>query len=177
MLENDVKELRVLAAEHRNTVFEMEDRVARFPEQEQRLTAILNDLHTDREALRKLPIDPERKLPVFKITIGETEYTDRKEAAKALEDAVLAIKYADTPVKVGSFQGFDLTVTVKLFDVVLIVPFKGSEVFQVIVHSVVRFLEVLQECGTELAQISYHGSFTVCIELVEGVFALGKVQL
>lgn len=112
MLENEVKELRVLAAEHRNTVLEMEDRVARFPEQEQRLTTILNDLHTDREALRKLPIDPERKLPVFKITVGETEYSDRKEAAKALEDAVLAIKYADTPVKVGSFQGFDLTVTV-----------------------------------------------------------------
>lgn len=112
MLENDVKELRVLAAEHRNTVFEMEDKIARFPEQEQKLTAILADLHTDREALRKLPIDPERKLPVFKITIGETEYTDRKEAAKALEDAVLAIKYADTPVKVGSFQGFDLSVTI-----------------------------------------------------------------
>ena len=111
MLENDVKELRVLAAEHRNTVFEMEDRIAKFPEQEQKLTVILADLHTDREALRKLPIDPERKLPVFKITIGETEYTDRKEAAKALEDAVLAIKYADTPVKVGSFQGFDLSVT------------------------------------------------------------------
>ena len=112
MLENEVKELRVLAAEHRNTVFEMEDKIARFPEQEQRLTAILADLHTDREALRKLPIDPERKLPVFKITIGDVEYTDRKEAAKALEDAVLAIKYADTPVKVGSFQGFDLSVTV-----------------------------------------------------------------
>lgn len=112
MLENEVKELRILAAEHRNTVFEMEDKIARFPEQEQKLTAILADLHTDREALRKLPIDPERKLPVFKITIGETEYTDRKEAAKALEDAVLAIKYADTPVKVGSFQGFDLSVTV-----------------------------------------------------------------
>lgn len=112
MLENEVKELRVLAAEHRNTVFEMEDKIALFPEQEQKLTAILADLHTDREALRKLPIDPERKLPVFKITIGETEYTDRKEAAKALEDAVLAIKYADTPVKVGSFQGFDLSVTV-----------------------------------------------------------------
>ena len=112
MLENEVKELRVLAAEHRNTVFEMEDKIALFPEQEQKLTAILTDLHTDREALRKLPIDPERKLPVFKITVGETKYTDRKEAAKALENAVLAIKYADTPVKVGSFQGFDLTVTV-----------------------------------------------------------------
>lgn len=112
MLENEVKELRVLAAEHRNTVFEMEDKIARFPGQEQKLTAILADLHTDREALRKLPINPERKLPVFKITIGDVEYTDRKEAAKALEDAVLAIKYADTPVKVGSFQGFDLSVTV-----------------------------------------------------------------
>ena len=112
MLENEVKELRVLAAEYRNTVFEMEDKIARFPEQEQKLTAILADLHTDREALRKLPINPERKLPVFKITIGDVEYTDRKEAAKALEDAVLAIKYADTPVKVGTFQGFDLSVTV-----------------------------------------------------------------
>ena len=62
--------------------------------------------------LYRITIDPERKLPVFKITIGDVEYTDRKEAAKALEDAVLAIKYADTPVKVGSFQGFDLSVTV-----------------------------------------------------------------
>lgn len=35
-----------------NTVFEMEDKIARFPEQEQKLTAILANLHTDREALR-----------------------------------------------------------------------------------------------------------------------------
>ena len=31
MLENEVKELRVLAAEHRNKVFEMEDKIAPFP--------------------------------------------------------------------------------------------------------------------------------------------------
>lgn len=111
MLDKDVKELKVLAAEHQNTVFEMQDKIKAFPNQEKRLTSILDDLHTDREALRKLPIDPERKLPVFKITIGDVEYTDRKEAAKALETAALAIKYADTPVKVGSFQGFDLTIT------------------------------------------------------------------
>ena len=35
-----------------------------------------------------------------------------KKRLRLLEDAVLAIKYADTPVKVGSFQGFDLSVTV-----------------------------------------------------------------
>ncbi len=112
MLENEVKELRVLASEHKNTVYEMQDKIHTFPEKEQRLLAILDYLHTDREALRKLPIDPERKLPVFKITIEGTEYTDRKEATKALETAALAIRYADTPVKVGSFQGFDLMITV-----------------------------------------------------------------
>lgn len=111
MLDKDVKELRVLAAEHQNTVYEMQDKIKAFPDQEKRLTSILDDLHTDREALRKLPIDSERKMPVFKITIGDVEYTDRKEAAKALETSALAIKYADTPVKVGSFQGFDLTIT------------------------------------------------------------------
>jgi chromosome segregation ATPase len=112
MLDNEVKELKVLAAEHQNTVYEMEDKIKAFPEKEERLTTALENLHTDREALRKLPIDPERKLPVFKITIDGTEYTDRKEAAKAFETAALSVKYADTPVKIGEFQGFPLSVTV-----------------------------------------------------------------
>ena len=112
MLENEVKELRVLSSEHKNTVYEMQDKIAAFPEKEQRLKTTLDGLYADRETLRKLPIDPERKLPVFKITIQGTEYTDRKEAAKAFENAALGIKIADTPVKIGSFQGFDLSVTV-----------------------------------------------------------------
>ena len=111
MLENEVKELRVLSAEHNNTVYEMQDKVKAFPTEEKVLITILDEMHTDREALRKLPIDTETKLPVFKITINGTEYTDKKEAAKAFETAALAIKYADTPFKIGSFQGFDLLVT------------------------------------------------------------------
>ena len=112
MLENEVKELRVLASEHKNTVYEMQDKIAVFPDKEKRLQATLDGLYADRETLRKLPIDSERKLPVFKITIQGTEYTDRKEAAKAFEDAALSIRVADTPIKIGSFQGFDLSVTV-----------------------------------------------------------------
>ena len=65
-----------------------------FPEKEKNLQTALDNLHSDREHLRKLPIDEETKLPVFKITIGETEYTDRKEAAKALETAVLSVRQA-----------------------------------------------------------------------------------
>lgn len=111
MLDNDVKELRVLSAEYQNTVFEMEDKINAFPDKEKSLTTSLDNLHSDRETLRKLPIDVETKLPVFRITIGEAEYTDRKEAAKAFEDAVFSIKQADTPVKIGEFQGFPLAVT------------------------------------------------------------------
>lgn len=112
MLDNEVKELRVLASEHQNTVYEMQDKIKAFPEREKRLTTALEHLRSDREHLRTLPIDAETKLPVFRITIGETEYTDRKEAAKAFERAALAISRADTPVKVGEFQGFSLSVTV-----------------------------------------------------------------
>lgn len=111
MLDNDVKELRVLASEHQNTVFEMEDKIKAFPEKEKNLQTALDNLHSDREHLRKLPIDEETKMPVFRITIGETEYTDRKEAAKALETSVLSIRQADRPVKIGEFQGFPLSVT------------------------------------------------------------------
>lgn len=112
MLDNEVKELKVLSSEHQNTVYEMQDKIKAFPEKEQRLTNSLDNLRTDREHLRTLPIDTETKLPVFKITICETEYKDKKEAAKAFEDAVLSISKADTPVKVGEFQGFPLSVTV-----------------------------------------------------------------
>ena len=112
MLDNEVKELRVLASEHQNTVYEMQDKIKAFPEREKRLTAALENLRSDREHLRTLPIDAETKLPVFRITIGETEYTDRKEAAKAFERAALATSRADTPVKVGEFQGFSLSITV-----------------------------------------------------------------
>ena len=111
MLDNEVKELKALASEHQNTVYEMEDKIKRFPEKEERLTTALDNLRADRNHLRTLPIDEETKIPVFKITIGETEYTDKKEAAKAFEDAVLAISKADTPVKIGEFQGFPLSVT------------------------------------------------------------------
>lgn len=104
MLDNDVKELKALEAEYQNTVYEMEDTIKAFPERESRLNTALENLRSDREHLRKLSIDAETKLPEFKITIGDVEYTDKKEAAKAFEDAVLSIKQADVPVKIGEFQ-------------------------------------------------------------------------
>ena len=92
MLDNDVKGLHMLSAEHQNTVFEMEDKIKVFPEKEKNLLTAIDNLHSSREHIRKLPIDEKTKLSVFRITIGETEYTDRKEMAKALETAVLSVR-------------------------------------------------------------------------------------
>jgi hypothetical protein len=112
MLDNEVKELKTLASEYNNTVYEMQDKIKAFPMKEEQLTTALENLQIDRKALKALPIDSETKLPVFKMKIGDVEYTDKKEAAKALEETALSIRIADTPVKVGEFQGFPLSVTV-----------------------------------------------------------------
>lgn len=101
-----------LSAEYANTVYEMQDKIKAFPMKEEQLTTALSNLQADRKALKALPIDPETKLPVFKMKIGDVEYTDKKEAAKALEEAALSIRIADTPIKVGEFQGFPLSITV-----------------------------------------------------------------
>lgn len=54
MLENEVKELRALSAEHKNTVYEMQDKVKTFHTEEKVLTTIFDEIYTDREALHKL---------------------------------------------------------------------------------------------------------------------------
>lgn len=117
MLDNEVKELNLLKAEHTNTVFDMQQTVASTPAKIEKAEERLENLKADREALRQLPVDEETKLPVFKITIDGTEYTDRKEAAQALEDAVLDFvkKSSDSEKEIGEFQGFKLSVKAVMF--------------------------------------------------------------
>ena len=117
MLDNEVKELNLLKAEHTNTVFDMQQTVASTPAKIEKAEERLENLKADREALRQLPVDEETKLPVFKITIDGTEYTDRKEAAQAFEDVVLDFikKSSDSEKEIGEFQGFKLSVKAVMF--------------------------------------------------------------
>lgn len=117
MLDNEVKELNLLKAEHTNTVFDMQQTVASTPAKIEKAEERLENLKADREALRQLPVDEETKLPVFKITIDGMEYTDRKEAAQALENAVLDFvkNSSDQETDVGEFQGFKLFVKAVMF--------------------------------------------------------------
>ncbi len=126
-LDNEVKELRLMKAEHTNTVYEMQDKVRAFPANEERLTGLLNGLETDRVHIDKLPKDPETMQLKFRITIGDTVYTDRKEAAQAFENATYnAIKVVDTPVKIGEFQGFPLSVQMDSFSKRVTASLSGS---------------------------------------------------
>ena len=117
MLDNEVKELNLLKSEHANTIFDMQQSVATLPGKIEKAETRLENLKSDRETLRKLPIDSETKLPVFRITIDGMDYTDRKEAAKALENAVLGFvkKSSDTEKEIGDFQGFKLSVKAVMF--------------------------------------------------------------
>ena len=117
MLDNEVKELNLLKSEHTNTVFDMQQTAAATPAKIEKADKRLENLKADRETLRQLPIDEETKLPVFKITIDGTEYTDRKEAAQALENAVLDFvkNNSDQETDVGEFQGFKLSVKAVMF--------------------------------------------------------------
>ena len=83
--------------------------VATAPEKIEKAETRLENLKSDRDVLRQLPIDAETKLPIFKITIDGTEYTDRKEAAQALEDVVLGFvkRSSDTNKEIGEFQGIE----------------------------------------------------------------------
>lgn len=117
MLDNEVKKLNLLKAEHTNTVFDMQQTVAATPAKIEKAETRLENLKSDREILRQLPIDEKTKLPVFKITIDGTEYTDRKEAAQALEEVVLDFvkRSSDSEKEIGEFQGFKLTVNAVMF--------------------------------------------------------------
>ena len=117
MLDNEVKELNLLKVEHTNMVFDMQQTVVVTPAKIEKAEKRLENLKADRETLRQIPIDEETKLPVFRITIVGTEYTDRKEAAQALEDAVLDFvkKSFDNEKKIGKFQGFKLSVKTVMF--------------------------------------------------------------
>lgn len=95
----------------------MQQTVAATPAKIEKAETRLENLKSDREILRQLPIDEETKLPVFKITIDGTEYTDLKEAAQALEEVVLDFvkRSSNSEKEIGEFQGFKLTVNAVMF--------------------------------------------------------------
>ena len=132
-LDNEVKELKLMKAEYINTKHDMEDKLSIAPKQAERLVKAVENYKADREHLKKLPIDPETRLPVFKITIGKQTYTDRAEAAKAFESAAMSAVTGnmDKPVQIGEFQGLPLSVSMDSMTKGIKATLKGAAVYTV----------------------------------------------
>lgn len=111
-LDNEVKELNLLKAEHRNIVYEMQDKIRNAPNQEKHLLETLENLQKDQEHIQRLKKDPETNKPVFGISLNEKTYSDRTEAAKAFKEVTYKALSGkpDTWTQIGHFQGFNLSV-------------------------------------------------------------------
>ena len=115
-MENEVSNMRIQKREHDSRIYDMQDLVAAYPQSKSDLEHTMESLKTDKEHVRSLPIDAKTNRPAFAITIAGTKYTDRKDAADALRNAVFSmVKERDTPTEIGEFMGFPLSVTIKDF--------------------------------------------------------------
>lgn len=113
-LDTEVKKLKTLSANYQNSVYEMQDKIEKYPDEKQKKEKILSFLKADKEKVDKLPVSQITEQPYFSIKINGTEYTDKKEAAKAFENAALRIKQDKNKegekVQIGEFQGFPLSI-------------------------------------------------------------------
>lgn len=112
MLNNRVKELKMLKSEYTNTHYELEDKVIAYPAERESLCKRISNIASDFERCKQIPLDADG-LPAFELRIENATYTDRKEAAKALESACnkAVAQHIDKIEPVGSIYGFDFALT------------------------------------------------------------------
>ena len=111
-LTDEVRELKSMEKEYNNTHYELENKLAAFPQTKQGFEQTINALSQDIEVVSKLPTDCTSGMPKFKITIDNVTYTDKTEAGKALDKMCTMIMKqlakGDT-VTLGSMYGFPIT--------------------------------------------------------------------
>ncbi|MEE0265319.1 MAG: YodL domain-containing protein [Acutalibacteraceae bacterium] len=109
-LENRVAELSLYRTEYFNTKYELEDKVTAYPDKREQLCNRITNIKADIEKSKQILLDDEN-MPIFKATIGGTEYTDRKEATQALFSAVNSAKNPNNKGKtlsIGDVYGFPI---------------------------------------------------------------------
>lgn len=109
-LENRVKELALYKAEYTNTKYELEDKIRSYPAKRMELLKSIGNIQSDIKKYATFPRTDDN-LPEFKITILGTDYTDRKEAAKAFGKAVALTKKEENRHKslyIGEYCGFSI---------------------------------------------------------------------
>ena len=81
-----------------------------------------NDIFNDKKEETKEP---------FEIKIGNTTYTERKEAGTALIEMCRGMKHANVPMGVGEFHGFKLSVSFDAFERKFDLSIKGAMTYHI----------------------------------------------
>lgn len=137
MLNNRVKELKMLKSEYTNTHYELEDKVIAYPAVRESLCKRISNIASDFERCKQISLGADG-LPVFELRIGNIIYTDRKEAAKALESACnkTIAQRIDKIEPVGSIYGFDFALTFEKNGQPANAVILGSESYNISLNSI-----------------------------------------
>lgn len=137
MLNNRVKELKMLKSEYTNTHYELEDKVIAYPAERESLCKRISNIASDFERCKQIPLGADG-LPVFELRIGNIIYTDRKEAAKALESACnkTIAQRIDKIEPVGSIYDFDFALTFEKNGQPANAVILGSESYNISLNSI-----------------------------------------
>lgn len=104
-LEVEVAKLRMLKSEYQSTQYQLEDRLLkRYPEQIKKKEAQIAGIKADQKTAEQ---HPKSETVFCGIEVFDKEYTDKKEAAKALLKAGMAFTNSNSE-QIGAYRGFEL---------------------------------------------------------------------
>lgn len=105
-LEVEVAKLRMLKSEYQSTQYRLEDRLLKkYPEQIKKKEARIAGIEVDQKTAEQHPKSGDNFVGIEVLGI---EYTDKKEAGKALLQAGMACKGSSSE-KIGAYRGFELS--------------------------------------------------------------------
>ena len=106
-LDNDIAVLKTLEAEHKKSVFKMQELAERrLPQQIENYAALLEKASGDLRAFQEQHPDNAE----FQIEIDGKTYTDRAEAGAEIEKALIKCSTTGESIRLGKYFGFDLTI-------------------------------------------------------------------
>lgn len=129
-LDIQVSKLKLLKANHTAQKYRLETDIARtYPQQiaavKERIAGLTADLKTYEAFNPSIELKSESKNEDFKMKVGGTSYTDKKEAGTALLEACSALRKAGTSGKAAEYQGFSIEAGFDTFSQKFIMTVRG----------------------------------------------------
>ena len=122
-LDIDVSRLKLMKANHQSQQYRLEDNLLKqFPEQIEQNKGYIEGFKADMKTLAEHPHPPEG---FAGMTVRNDFLTDKENAGAALVDAFKEVKGLD-PVHIGSYRGFDMSLTLEDFGKEYVLTLKGK---------------------------------------------------